>query len=293
MKMANELTPAETHEANVEGVQVDTTAAPALIVAKEGGDDTGSAPTGTSDGNEASQSDATTETAPKKPEKVPEWMQKKMNDMEAERRLAKKEAKEAKEALAARDAVKPPAATEPEKPAAGQTQAEFDAAVRAEARRQADSNSAAAKRADFDTKANKTVDAGKEAFGADFDTAVANLFAVGALPLADEAGNVRNDEILALVLETENPAKVLFELGSDPAKAAELVNMSSAKRAIEIAKLSVTVPAAKAPTPLSKAPRPVQPVNGGAQTSNAPSDNDDDDTFFAKREAELKAGGKW
>jgi hypothetical protein len=37
----------------------------------------------------------------------------------------------------------------------------------------------------------------------------------------------------------------------------------------------------------------VTPVDGSARVIQSPSDNDTDEIFFAKREAELKAAGRW
>lgn len=303
--MADTPTPAEAHATAVESMHVDTVETAPLVVAKEGADpapEPTPAPVAAAD---PAPADPAAEGTRKPPEKVPEWMQKKMDDMAAKARLAEKEAKRLAEENAALKAPKPtPAATpapadtvaaEAAAPPGGyKTKAEFDAAVAAEANNRAANERAATRQKEFDTKSNSAVDAGKTAFGADFDTAIQNLFTVGLLPVQDQAtGQVSNDEILAMVLETEDPAKVLFELGSDPAKAAEFLGMTPAKRAMEIAKLSV-VPAKKAePTPLSNAPRPIVPVNGAARASAGPSDNDDDATFFAKREAELKAAGRW
>jgi hypothetical protein len=101
------------------------------------------------------------------------------------------------------------------------------------------------------------------------------------------------EDVLEMVFATDAPEKVLYELGSDPDRAAALIAMPPAKRALEIAKMSVAPPAKPTPAPLSNAPRPVTPVDGSARVTQSPSDNDDDATFFAKREAELKAAGKW
>jgi|GEM_PF-5567438 len=223
--------------------------------------------------------------------KLPEWAQKKLADASFAEREARRETKRLSDELASLRAPKPEAATptaadaeaaratspNPDAQFGGyRSQADFNAAVTAEAsRREAVVNATRAEN-DFNDRCNTAYSKGKAAFADEFDAAMANLNSVG----------VMNRDVLDLVLETEDPAKVLFELGSDPDKAASIASMPPAKRAIEIAKLSVTAPTKKTPTPLSNAPRPVGTVEGSARVSSAPSDADDDATFFRKREAE-------
>lgn len=218
-----------------------------------------------------------------KPPKLPDWAQKQLNAAAAEKRIAEREAKRLADELAAerKKGEPPPApaapAEPPSAPAGGyKNQAEFDAAVAAEADRRNQRAQAQDAQSRFDTKSNETYTKGKEAFGDDFDTAAANLRSVGAM----------TPDLLEMVFATDDPSKVLYDLGSDPDRASALVTMTPAARAIEIAKLAVTVPK-RTPTPLSNAPRPVPPVDGSARVSNEPSDADDDETFFKKREAEL------
>lgn len=234
-----------------------------------------------------------------KPPKLPEWAQKKLNAAEAEKRIADREVKRLADELAALKAPKAePAAATPADDAAARagapaggykTKTEFDAAVLAEANAREANSRAAAARASFDAKSNTTFQKGGTEFGDGFKDAISNLHQVGLLPYADPAGNVHNNEILEMVLATDAPEKVLYELGSDPDRAAAIVAMSPQARAIEIAKLSLAAPKKATPAALSNAPRPITPVDGSARVSAAPSDNDDDETFFRKREAELNA----
>lgn len=155
-------------------------------------------------------------------------------------------------------------------PAGGfRTQAEFDAAVQqaAQARVAADV---------FNAQCNATFEKGVASYKDDFKGAVANLQSVG----------VMNRDVLDLVLATDDPAKVLFELGSDPDKASRLLDMTPAQRAIEVAKMAVTK---KAPAPISNAPPPVKTVEGSARVSGEPGDDDDDAAWFAKRNAQIAA----
>jgi len=241
--------------------------------------------------------------ASKKPPKLPEWAEKKLAESSFEAREAKRRAKEAEDKLAALEAEKAAAAAAPATPNAAddaaaraaapeggyKSQAEFDAAVAAEATRREAQARERARMDAFNENSNKAFTKGTTDFGDGFKDAVSNLHQVGLLPYADQTGRVYNNEILEMVLATDDPAKVLYELGSDPDKAAAIVQMTPAARAVEIAKLSVIQPAKGKPTPLSNAPRPVPPVDGSARVSSEPSDDDDDETFFRKREAQLAA----
>lgn len=222
-----------------------------------------------------------------KPPKLPDWAQKRLNAAEAEKRITDRENKRLADELAAFKAPKPaetPVAAEDAPEPKVIAPADFDAAVSAEADRRTAADRQRQSQADFDAKCNTAYTKGKEAFKDDFDTAINNLRSVGAM----------QQDVLDLVLETDDPAKVLYELGSDPDQAAALVSMTPAKRAIEVARLALPVAPKKGePVKLSNAPRPITPVDGSARVTATPSDNDDDDTFFRKRAAELEASGRW
>lgn len=234
----------------------------------------------------------------KAPPKLPEWAQKQMAQQAFEAREAKRRA-DAAEAELARLKAPPPAQTtqadanaaQQNAPAGGyKSQAEFDAAVQAEANNRAAAARAREEADNFRRNLDTAWSKGLEAYGADdFGAVAANLSQVGFVPLQDPAtGAVTNTEMMQLVLEADDPAKVLYELGSDPAKALALMQMSPNKRAMEIAKMSVAAPAKVAPAPLSNAPRPVVPVEGSAKPNGEPADNDDDATWFAKRNAQIQ-----
>lgn len=233
---------------------------------------------------------AATEGDGKKPvPKLPDWAQKKIADAAFAEREARRRAKELEDELTALKAPKPaaPAAPTPADAAAAnaaaptggyKTQAEFDAAVAAEATKRENEARARESQAEFDAACNTAFDKGVTDHGDDFKTAVQNLQQVGAM----------NRDLLDLVLATEDASKVLFELGSDPDKAAVIMALPPAKRAVEIAKLSVAPDVVKAPAKLSAAPRPVVPVEGSAKVTGEPSDADDDATWFAKRNAQVQ-----
>jgi hypothetical protein len=268
-------------------IPVETSSREPLVVAKE-------APVET-EGNVADEgvtADAgAADGERRKPPKLPDWAQAQLNNMAAEKRIAEREAKRMADELAALR--NPPAAasaaTQADAAAAQEaapnggyrTQADFDAAVEAAAAKREATVRAQQAQADFDAACNAAYQSGKAhpEMADHFDDAVKNLQSLGFM----------NRDMLDLVVATEDPAKVLFELGSDPDKAASILSLPLAKRAVEIAKLSVVPAAKKAPVPLSNAPRPVTPIDGSARTSAEPSDNDSDEVFFAKREAQLRA----
>lgn len=285
----NEAAPAAADAHPSDNVPVETVSVTPLVVAKEAPAAEVTEAIGETDkGNEAAP-----ESAPgtRKPPKLDAWAQKLVDDAQAKARIAERESKRLAEELAASKTQKPEPVTPTSTPADDEaaraaapvggykTQAEFDTAVAAEATRR----EAEARQNQSITKFNQDADAayakGVAAFPGDFDAAVKNLQSVG----------VMNKDFLDLVLAIDEPHKVLYELGTDPNKATALLAMPMAQRAIEIAKLAVGAPKPATPTPLSKAPRPVSPVDGSAKSSAEPSDDDSDEVFFAKREAQLRA----
>jgi len=227
------------------------------------------------------------------PELTPE--QKKLKQAEWNAKQNRYEASQAKKRLAeleAENAALKAAATKPAAPNANdaaaananapeggfRSQQEFDAAVQREADTRAIRERAQADQRAFDDACNATFNKGVETYKDDFQQAVSNLQSVG----------IMNRDVLDLVLATEDPAKVLFDLGSDPDRAQAILDMTPAKRAVEIAKLSVVAPK-KAADPLSRAPAPIRPVEGTARVSGDPRDDDDDAAWFAKRQAQRAA----
>lgn len=270
-------------------IPVETSSREPLIVAKEPPAAEATSDAGDADAATSSADAGGSDAERRKPPKLPDWAQAQLNNMAAEKRIAEREAKRLADEVAALKAPKttPPVATQADAAAATnaapdggyKTEAEFNAAVQAEAANREATARAQQQQHEFDAACNTAYEAGKSAFGDDFDGAVANLQSVGAM----------NRDMLDLIVATDDPAKVLYELGSDPDKAASILALPPAKRAVEIAKLSVAPQAKKTPTPLSNAPRPVTPIDGSARTSAEPSDNDSDEVFFAKREAQLRA----
>jgi hypothetical protein len=152
------------------------------------------------------------------------------------------------------------------------TKAEFDTAVAVEATRVADLR---VSQQTFNAKCNDVEDKGSKAFGAKWTAAKAQL------GLLDDDNRIPID-LLSTALETDNPAKVLFELGSDIEKATEFMAMTPLRRAIAMAKIAD----AKAPErQQSKAPPPVDPLGGRGAGNDRPTDRDSDEEWNRKEEA--------
>jgi len=165
----------------------------------------------------------------------------------------------------------PAAADDGEQPqrADFKTKAEFDAAVAAEAKRVAVQNRQIEV---FNEKCNAVEEKGSGQFKDKWKQAKANL------GLLDDEGRIPFD-LLTTALETDDPAKVLFELGSDIEKATEFMAMTPLRRAIAMAKLAETK------TPVrqqSKTPPPVDPIGGRGAGDDKPSDRDSDEEWNRK-----------
>lgn len=168
-----------------------------------------------------------------------------------------------------------PAAADPEAEAPVRadfkTKAEFDAAVAAEAERVAERKLAVQT---FTAKCNDVEDKGSAAYKAKWTAAKTNL------GLLDDEGRIPID-LLTTALETDDPAKVLFELGSDIEKATEFMAMTPLRRAIAMAKIAESKPA---PRPQSRTPPPVDPIGGRGGGDDRPSDRDSDEEWNRKEE---------
>jgi hypothetical protein len=103
--------------------------------------------------------------------------------------------------------------------------------------------------AQFNADCNKVAEAGKTAFP-DFEAALSNLRALGAL----------TDQNLQLIVETgaEEGARLLYELGADPAEAEKFLALPPSRFAIELGKRTAAKPAkaAAAGPPLLQSNRP-------------------------------------
>ncbi len=153
------------------------------------------------------------------------------------------------------------------------SKAEFDKAVEAEATRRAAIN-------EFNNKCNAVEESGSKTFGAKWPTIKQNL------GLLDDNNRIPFD-LLSTALETDDPAKVLFELGSDIELATEFMGMTPMKRAIRMAKLAE--PKAAPPRKESRAPPPVEPIGGKGGGDDRPNDRDSDEEWNRKEDIRERA----
>ena len=102
--------------------------------------------------------------------------------------------------------------------------------------------------------------AGRKEFGAEFDTAVANLNAAG----------VGGPEFLRVVAEIPNAEKVVAWLGKHDnlGEAVRIAGLSPIQMGIEMTKLS-TKAAKEMTKQISKAPAPIQAIDGGSTGSDS------------------------
>lgn len=91
---------------------------------------------------------------------------------------------------------------------------------------------------------------------------------------------------MTAILNTDNPAKVLYELGSNPAEYQRLMDLPPAKRLTEIVKISMKETPKAAPN-ISKAPPPTEPVgNRVSPEVDLRSEKTSDTDWYAKRQKE-------
>lgn len=122
----------------------------------------------------------------------------------------------------------------------------------------------------FNKACDSVAAAGKKEF-TDWDDAVTNLKMVGAL------GDNVPLEFLQTAIELKNPQKILHHLSKNLEEAGKLVKMPATKMAVEMARIEAQLNAAPPPpppVPVSQAPAPVIPV-GGATKAAGPLSLDD------------------
>ena len=121
---------------------------------------------------------------------------------------------------------------------------------------------------------NKTAQKGETLYGQGWKEAVSNLEMLGGFDQPTMNG----------ALATDDPAKVLFELGKNPDHYHRIMEMPLERRIIEMSKLAMQPTQAKK---VSEAPPPVNPVGGRAAPAAATLRDDmDDDTYHKIRMAQ-------
>ena len=124
--------------------------------------------------------------------------------------------------------------------------------------------------------ANRTYQAGKEAYGDDFDAAVNTLRQVTDLS--------QRPDFLEAVVALPNAHEVYHHLGKNPDDAAHVLSLSPVKMAMELATLSAKV---GRPKPQSRAPAPITPVGKSAAPASELVDELPTAEWMARREAQL------
>ena len=125
---------------------------------------------------------------------------------------------------------------------------------------------------------NKTAQSGEKVYGESWKDAVSNLEILGGF----------DQQTMNGVLATDDPAKVLYELGRNPDNYHRIMELSPEKRIIEMSKLAMQPSTKK----VSEAPAPVSTVGGrAAPAPTTLNDNLDDDKWFQIRRAQRRA--KW
>lgn len=133
----------------------------------------------------------------------------------------------------------------------------------------------------YDEQCNTAYGKGKEVYGDKWDKSVKRIADMGGVSVED----------MQSILATDDPAKVLYELGSNPAEYQRIMELPEARRRNEMTKIALKE-APKTATKISKAPEPVDEVRTKSKVSTEPSDDDDDDTWYKKRAAQRAANRK-
>lgn len=128
---------------------------------------------------------------------------------------------------------------------------------------------------DFNRQCNDLDKAGKEAYKEEWGTIAETLTTLGGFTQDEMNG----------ILATDNPAKVLYELGKNPDKYHEIKDLAPAKRLAAVVKIGL--PDNKPVPKPSSAPEPVEPVSGrGGQVTEDLDDKLSDDDWHRKRDVQ-------
>lgn len=117
---------------------------------------------------------------------------------------------------------------------------------------------------------------GEKAYGAEWNKSLDRLTQFGTIDPQD----------MTAILNTDNSAKVLYELGKNPAEYQRILDLPPARRLNEYVKIAMKENP-KAPQP-SKAPAPVDAVKPRSTPQMGLRDDMDDDAWFAQRRKEKR-----
>jgi hypothetical protein len=126
---------------------------------------------------------------------------------------------------------------------------------------------------DFNARCNAVDAAGHKEFGDKWVQAKADLGLLG------DYGGIP-DALVQVALETEDPARALFELSKDLERAGDLIDLPAVKRAVAIGKLTAARPKAAPTAPKASAPAAAPK----AAANDLPRDTDSDEEWNRKEE---------
>jgi hypothetical protein len=130
----------------------------------------------------------------------------------------------------------------------------------------------------YQEQLTSTNSAGETTYGDKWGKALDKLATFGTVDPAD----------MTAILNTDNPAKVLFELGSNPAEYQRIMDLPPAKRLTEIVKISMKEAPKPAPN-ISKAPPPTESVSNRATPEvDLRSEKTSDSDWYAVRQKQKK-----
>jgi len=120
-----------------------------------------------------------------------------------------------------------------------------------------------------------TNSAGEKAYGKDWSASLENLATLGTVEM----------DVMQGILGTDAPAKVLYELGKNPAEYQRIMELEPHRRQTEFVKLSLQPAKAKP----SNAPAPTEPVKARVSPSVEMSDKMTDEQWYAARAKDRQA----
>ena len=124
----------------------------------------------------------------------------------------------------------------------------------------------------FDDSANKADAAGRTRYKAEWDKATDTLKTLGGF----------DGPTMTAILATDDPAQVLYLLGSKPEEYQRIMELPEARRQNELVKLGIPVPVRK--NPPSSAAAPVDGIQTRPRADGDTLDDKlDDDTWYARR----------
>jgi hypothetical protein len=130
----------------------------------------------------------------------------------------------------------------------------------------------------FADQVRVTETAGRKEFE-DFDDVVGNFGAVGGIP----------QPVFLAAGRFENSHQMLYALGNNLDRAAEIFALDPVSQGIELARLSQEVKATHPRTPLTRATEPIERMNGRSAGIEKDPDTMTNDEWYAWREQNLRA----